>query len=112
MTHNFIPNYYTPSWIRVLWLFLLQFTPLKLFHCRLYSLGYLCFRKNIMQTEKLPETTFLPNVVKKQLVICSATGICIDKVSKSKYLSFWNLLESEVTQCWCWNFLLSHYGTV
>lgn len=34
MTHNFIPNYYTPSRIRVLWLFLLQFTPLKLFHCR------------------------------------------------------------------------------
>lgn len=31
MTHNFIPNYYTPSWIRVLWLFVLQFTPLKLF---------------------------------------------------------------------------------
>ena len=32
--------------------------------------------------------------------------------SRCKYLSYWNLLECNVTQCLYHNFLLSHYGTV
>ena len=34
-------------------------------------------------------------------------GVCIQIL-----LTFWNLLECEVTQCLCQNFLLSRYGTV
>ena len=32
--------------------------------------------------------------------------------SRCKYLSYWNLLEFNVTQCLYQNFLLSRYGTV
>ena len=43
--------------------------------------------------------------------IAQFSGVKRVMESRCKYLSFWNLLEFEVTQCLYQTFLLSRYGT-